>query len=77
MKGSIVTIDAAGCQKNIVTQIREQEGDYLLAVKINQPNLYKSEPGKRGKTRRVSYTFFPLAYVYTESQVEKRDKDKA
>jgi predicted transposase YbfD/YdcC len=41
LKGCIVTIDAAGCQRNIATQIREQGGDYLLAVKGNQPNLHE------------------------------------
>jgi predicted transposase YbfD/YdcC len=40
LKGCIVTIDAAGCQKNIAAQIREQGGDYVLAVKGNQRNLY-------------------------------------
>jgi predicted transposase YbfD/YdcC len=37
LKGALVTIDAAGCQKEIAAQIRGQGGDYLLAVKGNQP----------------------------------------
>jgi len=37
---SIVTIDAAGCQKNIASQIREKGGDYVLALKGNQGHLY-------------------------------------
>jgi predicted transposase YbfD/YdcC len=39
LKGVVVTLDAAGCQKTIARQIRDQEGDYLLAVKGNQPAL--------------------------------------
>jgi predicted transposase YbfD/YdcC len=39
LKGALVTIDAAGCQKEIARQIRDQGGDYLLAVKGNQPTL--------------------------------------
>jgi predicted transposase YbfD/YdcC len=39
LKGALVTLDAAGCQKEIAKQIREQGGDYLLTVKDNQPNL--------------------------------------
>ena len=39
LKGAIVTLDAAGCQKAIARQIREKGGDYLLAVKGNQPKL--------------------------------------
>jgi len=40
LKGAIVTLDAAGCQKAIARQIRDQGGDYLLAVKGNQPALH-------------------------------------
>lgn len=39
LKGALVTIDAAGTQVEIAEQIREQGGDYLLAVKGNQPTL--------------------------------------
>ena len=35
----IVTIDAMGCQKEIAQTIVEGEGDYILAVKANQPTL--------------------------------------
>jgi hypothetical protein len=40
LQGALVSIDALGCQKAIATQIRDQGGDYLLAVKDNQPTLY-------------------------------------
>ena len=40
IKGSVVTIDAMGCQKKIANKILEKEGDYLLAVKSNQPKLH-------------------------------------
>jgi predicted transposase YbfD/YdcC len=39
LKKAIVTLDAAGCQTAIVEQIRVQGGDYLIAVKGNQPEL--------------------------------------
>ena len=39
LAGAVVTLDAAGCQKDIARQIRERGGDYLLAVKGNQPAL--------------------------------------
>lgn len=42
LKGALVTIDAAGCQKEVVGQVREQGGDYLVAVKGNQPALQKA-----------------------------------
>jgi predicted transposase YbfD/YdcC len=40
LHGAIVSIDAIGCQKEIAKLIRQQGGDYLLAVKENQPTLY-------------------------------------
>jgi len=40
LEGALVTIDAMGCQKEIAEQIVEQGGDYILAVKENQPTLY-------------------------------------
>ena len=40
LKGCTVTIDAMGCQTEIVEEIREQDAHYVLAVKENQPTLY-------------------------------------
>ena len=40
LKEAIITIDAAGCQKDIASQIRNQDGDYVLALKGNQGNLH-------------------------------------
>jgi predicted transposase YbfD/YdcC len=41
VSGALVSIDAAGCQKEIAAQIVRGKGDYLLAVKENQPRLYE------------------------------------
>jgi predicted transposase YbfD/YdcC len=40
VSGALVTIDAMGCQKEIAQKIVEQGGDYVLAVKDNQPKLH-------------------------------------
>lgn len=40
LQGAVVTIDAAGCQKAIAAKIVEKKGDYVLALKDNQPTLY-------------------------------------
>ena len=39
ISGALVSIDAMGCQKDIAAQVVGQKGDYLLAVKDNQPRL--------------------------------------
>jgi predicted transposase YbfD/YdcC len=41
LRGCIVTIDAMGCQKEIARQIIDQEGDYVLALKANQGQLFE------------------------------------
>ena len=41
VSGALVTIDALGCQREIADRIRKRGGDYVLAVKQNQPKLYE------------------------------------
>jgi predicted transposase YbfD/YdcC len=40
LTGALVTIDAIGCQTKIAQKILDRGGDYLLAVKDNQPSLH-------------------------------------
>ena len=40
LKGTIVTTDALNCQRAICQQIVERGGDYVLALKQNQPSLH-------------------------------------
>src|SRR3954465_11035172 len=39
LSGALVTIDAMGCQKEIAAKIIAGGGDFILAVKDNQPHL--------------------------------------
>ena len=41
LNGCIVTTDAMGCQQEIASLVIEKGGDYLLAVKENQGQLYQ------------------------------------
>ncbi len=41
VSGAIVTIDAMGCQKEIAQKIRSKNAHYILALKKNQPDLFK------------------------------------
>ena len=63
IKGCIVTIDAMGCQKNIAEQIVKQKGDYLLALKGNQGNLYEEVKSfltlaKEADFKNIEYDFY-------------------
>ncbi len=41
IQGSVVTIDAIGCQKKIARQIVSKKADYILSVKENQKALFE------------------------------------
>lgn len=41
LKGCVVTIDAMGCQKEIVKEIAEKEADYVISLKGNQGTLHQ------------------------------------
>src|SRR5262245_43652711 len=45
LEGCVVTIDAAGCQKEIAAQIVGRDADYVLALKGNQPTLHEQVSG--------------------------------
>lgn len=41
LRGALVSIDAMGCQSDLAAEIHAKGGDYLLALKKNQPTLHK------------------------------------
>lgn len=41
VRGALVSIDAIGCQTRIAAKIRRKGGDYLLALKANQPAAFE------------------------------------
>jgi len=45
LQDAVVTIDALGCQKTIAEKIIAGQGDYVLAVKENQPALHETVKG--------------------------------
>lgn len=68
LEGCIITIDAMGCQKAIVNEIRKKKADYVISLKGNQETLHQDvkdyfedikeeEPAiKEGKSEKVGYT---------------------
>jgi len=58
VKGSIITIDAMGCQKKIAKTIRGKQADYILAVKGNQGNLYKEITDLFAKVKEPTFASY-------------------
>lgn len=55
LKNSTVTIDAAGCQTEIVEKIRKREGNYMIALKGNQGTLRAEAENFFMQARDVEY----------------------
>ena len=59
LKGAIITIDAAGCQKKIVKKIVKREAGYIISLKGNQSTLhdeiraFMQDPAFRKKLRKA------------------------
>ncbi len=68
IEGCIVSIDAMGCQKAIAKQIVDQNGDYVLAVKDNQPNLAKAVEAAFTKADRVGYQGYDVDFHETQTK---------
>lgn len=75
--GCLVTIDAMGCHTAIATQIVEQGGDYLLALKDNQPHLHQDVEALFAWADFHNYAGIQSAYTQTlgkgHDRIEKRE----
>ena len=69
LEGCVVTIDAIGCQKEIVKQIVEKRADYVIAVKANQGNLHWEIKEYLDWAERTG--FEDIKFDYYETQMEK------
>ena len=65
IEGCIVSIDAMGTQKEIVSTILEQKGDYLLAVKKNQGQLFQQIDVAYSIDRKNDFKDAPYDYAKT------------
>lgn len=68
VEDAIVTIDAAGCQKNIAAQIVQGKGDYVLALKGNQGKLFDDVRLRLGCYIRDGFADCPVSHYI---EVEK------
>lgn len=62
LKGGIVTLDAMGCQREIVEKIIEKGADYVLAVKGNQGHLYEAVVDFFDTAQRAHFQGVPFDY---------------
>lgn len=63
LKGSVISIDAMGCQRHIAEKIIAGDSDYILAVKSNQEKLYELirtcfNEAKHKKFEGIGYRYY-------------------
>jgi predicted transposase YbfD/YdcC len=68
LKGRIVPIDAMGTQTKIAAQMIEQEGDYALALKDHQGNLYEEVKATFALAEKEA---FACVQAESERRIEK------
>jgi predicted transposase YbfD/YdcC len=78
LSGCIITIDAMGCQTEIVKQIvKEKEADYAISLKENQGRLYEDVVLLFKDLEKSNYTAYTFEYAQTVNQghgrIEKRE----
>lgn len=68
--GSVVSIDAIGCQQEIVEKIRNKQAHYLITLKANQGGLYEQVADfmQRNKPSLVSYRQMDKAHGRAEER---------
>lgn len=69
IEGSVITIDAMGCQKNIASKIINKKADYILALKGNQGNLFKEVVDLFEKVKTPEFKH----YIYQQDVEDEKD----
>ena len=76
LRGCIVTIDAMGCQKEIVKLIAQQEADYVITLKKNQGSLYKRVEALFSEALRSKYQEFTHSTNRSSEQNHGREETR-
>ncbi len=74
LQGCIVTIDAMGCQKEIVKLIRESAADYIITLKKNQGSLYKDVEQLFKEAIRTRFEGFEHSTYKTQEHAHGREE---
>jgi predicted transposase YbfD/YdcC len=74
LRGALVTIDAIGCQREIAAKIVAGGGDYILAVKDNQPNLHQDIQDRFASALEDDFAGLEFSVVRTEETNRGREE---
>ena len=65
LEGCVVTIDAIGCQKEIVKEIVAKEADYVISLKGNQGTLHREVKDYLDWAERIKFKDITFDYFQT------------
>jgi predicted transposase YbfD/YdcC len=77
LEGCVVSIDAIGCQKEIVKQIVEKGADYVIAVKENQGTLHWNvkeylDWGEKTGFENIKFDYYQTEIEKDHGRIEQR-----
>lgn len=73
IQGSTITIDAMGCQKDIVKLISDKKGDYIIGLKGNQKRLSKKVKECYSKIEESQLSSYKEEEKKAHGRVEQRE----
>jgi predicted transposase YbfD/YdcC len=76
LHNAIITIDAAGCQREIVKKIRAGGGDYVIALKGNQGNLLAEAENFFSQAAAVQYEDTGCLRFSSQERGHGRDEER-
>jgi predicted transposase YbfD/YdcC len=76
LEGSVVTIDAMGCQKDIAAAVLVQGADYILDVKENQPTLHAAVTALFDNIGRGELADVPVSMYEQTNRGHGRDETR-
>ncbi len=76
LQGCIVTIDAIGCQTEIVRQIADQKADYVISLKGNQGDLYTDVKDYLDWAERIGFKQIPYDSYHTVEKDHGRIEER-
>jgi len=65
LQGCIVTVDAIGCQTEIVKELAEKEADYVISLKGNQGSLHQAVKDYLDWAERIKFKDIKFDYCET------------
>ena len=77
LRGSLVTLDAMGCQKTIAAKIIDRGGDFLLAVKSNQERLLADVQHTLEKALDGDYVKGQVTTITTREEGHGRQEERS